>query len=122
MRPCALANGLASMNFLAVASRSFAAARSAFIMPVSPTGPGQTAFTRILSTDRHKARLLVSAMRAPLLVEYTGSWARGSRPALLDMFTIDPPPALRMGPMACLAARKAPLRFVPRQASHSDSV
>ena len=63
------ASGLAAMKRCSVAARSAAASRSAFIMPVSPTGPGQTALTRMRSFAWHRARLFVRPISAILLIE-----------------------------------------------------
>lgn len=69
MRPWARARGLAAIKRCFIACGSSAAARSAFIMPVSLTGPGQTALTRIWSPAWQSASDLVNAIKAALLVE-----------------------------------------------------
>ena len=65
----ARAPGLAAMTLWRKASGSSAASMSSFIIRVSPTGPGQTAFTRIRSPAWHRARLFVRPIRACLLME-----------------------------------------------------
>ena len=44
-----------------------------------------------------------------------------TRPAVDEMFTIEPPPALRIAGMACFVPRNTPLAFTAMIRSHSST-